>query len=442
MKMYMEQYKEAMVSDLSELIKIPSVYKESDNFLFGEEIDKCLDKALEIMKNLGFSTFKAEDGAYGYAEIGEGELIAVLGHLDVVNARKKDGWNTEPFEPKQIDGMLYGRGVQDDKGPIIATAYALKSILDEGYTLKKRIRIILGLDEENLWRSIAKYKEREEKPVMGFSPDASFPLTYAEKGVLQLYIKGTEKSVLSYEGGDSFNAVSPIASCMYDENIENAMKQLGYNYYIQDNRIVATGLTAHAMHPWEGENANLHLIEAIEKAGYKDNAISFINEVFQGKFRFEGFSEEDYSDFSGCITNCFSQMRANENGVRLSVDLRLPVSVTKEQVIELISKKAMEYHLTVEEYDWLAPIHIPKECELIQQLMKAYQEVTGDTKTEPGVCEGATYARAFENCVAFGACFPDTIMTEHEPNERISIKELVKASKVYKKAFLKLAVEC
>ncbi len=441
MKMRMEQYKEAMVSDLSELIKIPSVYKESDKFLFGEDIDKCLDKALELMQNLGFSTFKAEDGAYGYAEIGEGELIGVLGHLDVVNARKQDGWDTEPFEPKQIDGMLYGRGTQDDKGPIIATAYALKAILDEGYTLKKRVRIILGLDEENLWRSIAKYKEREEKPVMGFSPDASFPLTYAEKGVLQIYIKGTTESILSYQGGDSFNAVSPIASCMYDEKIEHALKELGYSYYVEDNQIVATGLTAHAMHPWEGENANLHLIEAIEKAGYQDNTIAFINEVFRGKFRFEGFSEKDYSDFSGSITNCFSQMRANEDGVRLSVDLRLPVSVTKEQVIELISKKAMEYDLTVEEYDWLPAIHVPRECELIYQLMKAYQEVTGDIETEPGVCEGATYARAFENCVAFGACFPDTIMTEHEPNERISISELVKAAEVYRVAFLKLAVE-
>ncbi len=441
MAMNMEKYTDAIVADLCQLIKIPSVYEESDKYLFGESLDKCLDKALEIMSNIGFKTFKAKDGAYGYAEIGEGEMLGVLGHLDVVNARKEDGWNTDPFEPQVIDGVLYGRGSQDDKGPIVVTAYALKSLLDEGYKFNKRVRFILGLDEETLWRSIAKYMEREEKPVMGFSPDSSFPLTYAEKGVLQVYVKGTAPSVIPYKGGDSFNAVSSVASCIYDEKIENALKELGYEYHVEDDQIIAAGLTAHAMHPWEGVNANLHLLEAIAKAGYEDDGIRFINDVFQRKFRFEGFADKDYSDFSGPITNCFSQMKANENGVRLSVDLRLPVSVTKEQVMEMIAEKAKDYNLTVEEFDWLAPIHVSKEGELIHKLMAAYQEVTGDMVSEPGVSEGATYARAFDNCVAFGACFPDTVMTEHEPNERASIAELVKAAEVYRAAFLKLVVK-
>lgn len=444
MENVMEKYADAIVSDLCELVKIPSVYEESDKYLFGEPIDRCLDKALELMAGLGFRTFKAEDGAYGYAEIGEGEMLAVLGHLDVVNARKEDGWDTDPFEPQLLDGVLHGRGVQDDKGPIVATAYALKSLLDEGYKLKRRVRFIFGLDEETLWRSIAKYTEREEAPAMGFSPDAAFPLTYAEKGLLQMYVKGNAPSVISYKGGDSFNAVSPTAFCAYDEKIENALKELGHDYYVEENKIYATGKTAHAMQPWEGVSANLHLMEAIAKAGYEDGAIRFINDCFQnGKFRFEGFTdkEHDLSDFSGPVTNCFSQMEADENGVKLSVDLRLPVSVTKEQVLEIMGKKAEKYGLTVEEFDWLAPIHVPKEGELINGLMEAYQEITGDTKSEPEISAGATYARAFDGCVAYGACFPDTILTEHEPNERVSVSELVKAAEVFRAAFLKLVVE-
>ncbi len=441
MRITMEKYTDAIINDICELVKIPSVYEESDKYLFGENIDKCLDKALELMANLGFKTFKAEDGAYGYAEIGEGEMLAVLGHLDVVNARKEDGWDTDPFEPQVIDGVLHGRGVQDDKGPIIISAYALKSLLDEGYKLNRRVRFIFGLDEETLWRSIAKYTEREEAPAMGFSPDAAFPLTYAEKGLLQMYVKGTAASVISYKGGDSFNAVSPVATCAYDEKIENALKELGHDYYVKDNQIVATGKTAHAMHPWEGVSANLHLIEAITKAGYEDDTIRFINDSFQDKFRFEGFSDKDYSDFSGPITNCFSQMEANENGVKLSVDLRLPVSVTKEQVLEMMGEKAKKYGLTVEEFDWLAPIHVPKEGELINALMAAYQEVTGDMESQPEISAGATYARAFKGCVAYGACFPDTLITEHEPNERVTIAEFIKAAEVYREAFLKLVVE-
>ena len=438
----MEKYTDAIIADLSELVKIPSVYAESDKYLFGEDIDKCLDKALELMANLGFKTFKAEDGAYGYAEIGEGEMLAVLGHLDVVNARKEDGWNTDPFELVNIDGVLHGRGVQDDKGPIVITAYALKALLDEGKKLRRRVRFIFGLDEETLWRSIAKYTEREEAPAMGFSPDAEFPLTYAEKGVLQMYVKGTAPSAVTYKGGDSFNAVSPIAQCPYDEKIENALKELGHAYYVEDGNIFTKGKTAHALQPWEGVNANLHLLEAIEKAGLADDAVRFINDSFQNeKFRFEGFTSEDLSDFSGPVTNCFSQMQADENGVRFSVDLRLPVSMTKEQVLDIMGEKAAKYGMTVETFDWLAPIHVPKEGEFINGLMEAYQEVTGDTVSEPQISGGATYARAFKGCVAYGACFPDTELTEHEPNERVPVSELIKAAEVFKVAFEKLVVE-
>ncbi|MEF9961891.1 MAG: M20/M25/M40 family metallo-hydrolase, partial [Erysipelotrichaceae bacterium] len=126
----MNNYQDSIIRDISRLVKIPSVYQESDSYLFGEAIDHCLDEALSIMKDLGYSTFKAEDGAYGYAEIGEGETFAVLAHLDVVNARVEDGWEHDPFDPIIKDGYLCGRGVQDDKGPLMICAYALKALLD------------------------------------------------------------------------------------------------------------------------------------------------------------------------------------------------------------------------------------------------------------------------------------------------------------------------
>ena len=141
----MEKYRDEMIEKISELMRIPSVYQESEKYLFGEPIDKCLDKALEIMKGLGFRTFKAEDGAYGYAEIGEGEMIGVLGHLDVVNARKEDGWDNDPFDPIVKDGQLCGRGSQDDKGAMMSAVYGLKSLLDDGYQLKRRVRFILEI---------------------------------------------------------------------------------------------------------------------------------------------------------------------------------------------------------------------------------------------------------------------------------------------------------
>lgn len=436
----MEEYRSKIVETVCELVRLPSVCAEGGQFPFGEGIDHCLDKALEIFSNMGFRTFKAEDGAYGYAEIGEGEeLLGVLGHLDVVSARKEDGWKHDPFEPVVADGFISGRGTQDDKGPLVAAAYALKAVLDEGYSLKKRVRFIFGLDEETLWRSIAKYIEREEAPAMSFSPDSEFPLTYAEKGLLQVLFKSKEVPVVSFQGGHSFNAVALAAECPYEEKLEAAMKELGFAYHIEGERLVAEGVSVHAKDPWKGVSANLRLIEALKKAGYEDRAISFISDVFHDKFRFEGFSSEDLSDFSGPVSVCFSRMRGDENGVELSVDLRLPVTLEKQKVMELMAAKAAEYGFALEEFDWLRSIYVPKDSELVQSLMRAYQDVTGDLEHEPVISAGATYARGFDNCVAFGAIFPGEEMTEHEPNERASIDGLVKAAEVFKKVFLSLA---
>ena len=433
----MIKYQEKMITDLKTLIEIPSVYEDSPNFMFGENIDKCLDATLEMMKNLGFKTFKATDGAYGYAEVGEGELFAVLGHLDVVPAREEDGWNTPPFTFTEKDGVMYGRGTQDDKGCIITAVYALKSLLDEGFVPKKRIRFIFGLDEETLWRSIAEYTKREETPAMGFTPDSSFPLTYAEKGLLQILIKSDEPSSCIFNGGQNFNSVPAFAECEYNSSLEQSLKDLGFEYKIDNNKLTVVGTTAHAQHPWKGTSAIIRLCEALSSTGINDNVINFICETLNNKPRFEGFSDKDLSDFSGPLSINLGIIQRDETSSVLSLDLRLPATCTKENAMEMIIKKANEYNLVVEEYDWLKSIYVPLESEFIQNLLDAYREVTGDIVSEPKISGGATYARAFDNCVAFGPVFPKTKETEHQPNECMTISDMLKASEVYRVAFTK-----
>ncbi|MEG0744448.1 MAG: Sapep family Mn(2+)-dependent dipeptidase [Erysipelotrichaceae bacterium] len=429
----MNKYQDSIISDISRLVKIPSVYQESDSYLFGEAIDHCLDEALSIMKELGYSTFKAEDGAYGYAEIGEGETFAVLAHLDVVNARVEDGWEHDPFDPMIKDGYLCGRGVQDDKGPLMICAYALKALLDEGYELKHKVRFILGLDEETLWRSINIYCEREAAPMAGFVPDAAFPLTYAEKGLLQVIIKDKNKSSIKYHGGDSFNAVSSFAKTKRDPKIEEALNTLGYEFELDGDMIHVKGITAHAKNPWKGISANLHLLEAMKLAGYESNAINFACDCLNNKFEFEGFSETDLSDFSGPVSINLGKMIGDEETI-FSVDLRLPPSQTKEGILKLLRCKANEYNMEVEEFDYLRPIHVPLDSELVKSLLGAYRDVSGDVESHPYLTAGATYARAFDNCVAFGANFPGLLTTEHQPNEKVKIEQMMLSAQIYKEA--------
>ena len=185
---YIENHKKEIIQKTQELIAIPSVITDSSNPLhpFGEPINDALEYMLKLGKNLGFRT-KNLDGYCGYIEFGKGkELIGIIGHLDVVP--EGEHWTYPPFSATISDNKIYGRGAIDDKGPVISSLYAMKAVMDT-CQLHKRVRLILGLNEENDWKCINYYKKQEESPSIGFSPDADFPCIYSEKSILTSYLK-------------------------------------------------------------------------------------------------------------------------------------------------------------------------------------------------------------------------------------------------------------
>jgi acetylornithine deacetylase/succinyl-diaminopimelate desuccinylase-like protein len=90
------------------------------------------------------------------------------------------------------------------------------------------------------------------------------------------------------------------------------------------------------------------------------------------------------------------------------------------------------------EFDWLAPIYLPLDHFMVETLMKVYREYSGDAVTEPQSSGGATYARAIQNCVAFGALTIDEPLTEHQPNERAVLQNLSKSMEIYAHAVYEL----
>lgn len=93
------------------------------------------------------------------------------------------------------------------RGPSLAALYAVKSLLDDGIQFTKRIRFIFGTDEETLWRCMNRYNQIEEQADLGFAPDSSFPLTYAEKGLLQVKLHGPGWDDLPLQAGQALNVV-------------------------------------------------------------------------------------------------------------------------------------------------------------------------------------------------------------------------------------------
>jgi succinyl-diaminopimelate desuccinylase len=432
---------EPLKKALVELVRIPSVFKGSaGGYPFGEAIDQALRKALQIAGDLGFKTKYGEGGYYGYAEIGVGaEMLAILGHLDVVPPGKLKDWTRNPFDPVEKDGLLYGRGTQDDKGPLLASLFAAKALIDAGVKFNKRVRFIFGVDEETLWRCINRYKEKEETPTMGFSPDARFPLIYAEKGLLQFTLEGQNQTDLKLSGGSAFNAVPDMIfyDGVFQEELASKLDELGFTYEWKEDGLEIKGKAAHAMIPEEGINAIARLCIALHAIGVESKAINFITQEL---------GEDPYATriVGECSDAPSGKLKFNVGLINLgekeqiSIDTRIPVTVSKEEIVKRISAAARAYGLEYTEFDWLPPLYLPKDHPVIETLMKVYHQFSGDQTSKPIALGGATYARAFNNCVAFGPLFPDELLTEHEPNERVVLENLFKAMKIYAHAIYRL----
>ncbi|VPW88239.1 ArcT [Streptococcus pneumoniae] len=435
------QVKDEFLISLKTLISYPSVLNEGENGTpFGQAIQDVLEKTLEICRDIGFTTYLDPKGYYGYAEIGQGaELLAILCHLDVVPSGDEADWQTPPFEATIKDGWVFGRGVQDDKGPSLAALYAVKSLLDQGIQFKKRVRFIFGTDEETLWRCMARYNTIEEQASMGFAPDSSFPLTYAEKGLLQVKLHGPGSDQLELEVGGAFNVVPDKANYqgLLYEQVCNGLKEAGYDYQSTEQTVTVLGVPKHAKDASQGINAVIRLATILAPL-QEHPALSFLA-TQAGQ---DGTGRQIFGDIadkpSGHLSFNVAGLMINHERSEIRIDIRTPVLTDKEELVELLTRCAQNYQLRYEEFDYLASLYVAKDSKLVSTLMQIYQEKTGDNS--PAISSGgATFARTMPNCVAFGALFPGAKQTEHQANECAVLEDLYRAMDIYSEAVYRLA---
>ena len=437
------QVKDDFLASLKTLISYPSVLNEGENGTpFGQAIQDVLEKTLEIAQEMGFQTYLDPEGYYGYAEIGQGEeLLAVLCHLDVVPAGDLEDWQTPPFEATLKDGWLIGRGVQDDKGPSLAALYAVKSLLDQGLAFTKRIRFIFGTDEETLWRCMNRYNQIEEKADLGFAPDSSFPLTYAEKGLLQVKLHGPGWEDRPLQAGRALNVV-PDKATYKGERLEELLPvidQSGVNYTEETGAVTVLGLSKHSKDAAEGVNAIVGLAESLSLI-QPHPALLFIADAVGEDATGAALFGEIKDEPSGALSFNIATLSIDEQQSEIGIDIRIPVLADKEALVKRLSEVAASYQLQYEEFDYVAPLYVPLDSPLVSTLMAVYQEETGD-QTPAMSSGGATFARTMENCVAYGALFPDALQTEHQANERAKLDDLYRAMEIYAETIRRLAAK-
>ena len=452
------RYKNQIISNLQDMVRIRSVGAPPlKGKPFGEGVHQALNLALETASDLGFRTVN-HDGMIGYAEYGSGkEMVAVLGHLDVVP--EGEGWTYPPFGAEIHDGKMYGRGTTDDKGPTVAALWALKILSDEDHRLSRRIRIIFGTNEESGFRGIKWYAANEEAPSR-VSPRYTGGIVHAEKGGLHIRIDipvgvNDAARLVSFQAGEAVNIVPDRCEAVFRG--ENATLQawadvlrgavgtipLGGEVLFEKGAITvrAFGRAAHASLPENGENAIAalcRLIDANPPPGGAFEVFSILSDLLEDPRFGSSLGIAMSDDVSGPLT-CNPGLASFSRGIlSVALDIRHPVTIKGDLVAERLRERLASLGLVPVETSRYSPLLIPKDSPLIRDLSEAFYEVTGKYP-EVMAIGGGTYAKALPNVVAF-APFPSGLLDlAHQADEHIGIEDLLSSVLVLKAAMLKLA---
>ena len=454
-------HKEDLLKDLFELLSVRSILGTdiTEETPFGSGPREALDLILSFGERDGYKTKLVENKA-GHIEVGQGdELFGILGHVDVVPVVEAD-WTSHPFKPEIRDGKIFARGSLDDKGPTMAAYYAVKLLDKLGVKWNKRVRVIIGSDEETGFRCVEAYFKHEEQPASGFTPDAMFPLVYAEKAratfdhKLKFVLEDGNYNykLVRFNGGQVLNMV--IASAKAElvgevsdikEKFENflAQEKLDGEVTVEDTiKLTLKGKAAHGSTPQYGVNGATKLAEFLSTLGLDNNGKNFVNYIVE-KLANDPFGEKlgiDYSDNEmGEATYNYGILDYDlEKKVGIvSTDCRHPM---KFDLVARLNGVKVD-NIDIEVTSTKEAHYVPKDDELVTTLMDVYRKHTGDTKNDAFVLGGGTYARCLKKGVAFGLLFPGKEDTMHQANEYLEVEDLLLATAIYAEGIYKLCCE-
>ncbi len=402
---------------ISEIIRFNSAKCAPEKGMpFGRGTADCLGYFLKLARSFGFETVNYDNYA-GEVIFGEGEDFAILAHLDVVPAGS--GWTHDPFggEIDYAHKKIWGRGAMDDKGPAIICLYCMKQLKDEGFVPAKRIRLIVGCNEESGWECIKYFNEHSTMPETGFSPDADFPVIYAEKGIMHVkFTFPTALDLTTLSGGNAANMVCDECVVKADVNEERLN---GLGLAAENGLIVSRGKSAHGSTPEQGVNAIPPILKYLGLDG-------ICEKLFETKFGLNALADE-----TGICTFSPNVVRGGKGSVTVTCDIRYPATLSREDVLKAFDGES--YEILSEQ----SPLFNDKQCALVQVLCGAYNEVTGK-RMQPVAIGGGTYARALKCGAAFGPEEEGEENVIHQPNEYITFEKIEKCLKIYKLAIERL----
>ena len=449
---YFEDKQQTLVDAVCRLVAIDSVEGEpAPGAPFGPGPAAALDEALKLVEEWGLSATNHE-GYVGTADLNDQEdALHILGHLDVV--APGEGWTvTAPYSPKVVGDMIYGRGTDDDKGPLVASLLAMKAVKDLGIPLTKNCRCILGTNEESGSGDIAWYFARHPFAPATFSPDSGFPVVNTEKGGLKPLFTASwpEQQQLPrlawLHGGIRINVLPGDASAAIEglsiDDVHPFARDITARTGIKFTLAVEDGLTvihskgtgSHAAWPEGGNNAVTGLIALLcalplAEGPCKDSLHALNALMPHGDYYGKALGIAQEEPIAGKLTLAFTLLEVTATGLEGRFDSRVPLCATEENCLN-VAKAAFESKGFTFKGGQHAPHHTPADSDFVQTLLKRYTQYTG-LKGECLSTGGGTYVHEIPGGVAFGCTLPGFDTRLHGADERVRISDLMVSAKLF-----------
>ncbi|RKG69549.1 M20 family peptidase, partial [Corallococcus exercitus] len=414
---------------------------------------------------------------------GEGEpLLGLVFHGDVVPAPAHE-WKRAPFKPVVEKGRLYGRGVEDDKGPIASGLVALAMAKDLGLKPQGKVLVIIGNGEESDWSGMQKYAATQPKPTHVISVDSGYPVMAAQSGFVAWTLEapvgtalatpkaGTVARAVDVNAGEFLTQV-PGTATLKLEPVKGqtpeavlaavkaaiaqeapARKDLKAEAKREGNTVVLTahGVAVHSSTADEGHNALWDLSAVASRLSLEDNGIAALLRVVAKRFDGDHHGEKlglKYEDtLMGPLLVAPTVLRVKDGSVSLGVNMRRPQgqdAATFNAALDAAAKRVGEDsggQVKEGSGRYLGDPHVADTSgPLVKTLMGIYQRQRKEPDAVPGSIRGGTYARLFPRAVDFGPAFPKEPYTGHAPDESIALETLDLSTRMLAEAVHTLAI--
>ncbi len=414
---YIENKKTDLIEDIRNLIRIESIYGHYDANL------NALKFVQQKAEAMGIACLLTREKDALLARIGTGkEKVGLLAHVDVVEIGDPTKWTHLPFSGDFDGEYLWGRGVLDDKGAVIASLYALKAMLDLNVPLNKQIWLIVGSGEEGGdWPDMAHFKRDFGTPDYGFSPDGDFPICNIESGYADIILdfhESARSELTALQAGASMNTIP-----------SNALIQ-----FTGEPAIQFEGVSAHSSTPEFGKNA----IEALCRGLSHRQDLNFIrfiqtwllDDTSGSRLGLNPQINDPAHIPGGKETTCVpTVLKLTDNGVQLCINVRQKQGTRVEDLLSAFESHAQEFQYSVKMLNALPGMAVDPLHPALQLMAKVYEEY--GFKSDFISTPGTTYAKAMQNFVSWGPNFPEVKNCAHKEDEKISVTSLLTATKMY-----------